>query len=146
LEHLKADVIVKVDDVGKDIPAGKQLFKIKVYRGDFAPGKGSRVSSGFVVLAYMDIQDDTASHEFGHMLGLGDEYELPGESAEAAHSQLVEREFGYPVPRMPAGREDQFRESIMYSSEQGKVLPEHGVIFLEAMRKITRIPYWSLKP
>jgi hypothetical protein len=94
----------------------------------------------------MDIQDDTAAHEFGHMLGLGDEYELPGESAEAAHSQLVEREFGYPVPRMPAGREDQFRESIMYSSEEGKVLPEHGVIFLEAMRKITRIPYWSLKP
>jgi hypothetical protein len=37
-------VIVKVDDVGKDIPGGKQLFKIKVYRGDFAPGKGSRVS------------------------------------------------------------------------------------------------------
>ena len=146
LKHLKANVIVKVDDVGKDIPGGKQLFKIKVYRGDYAPGKGSRVSSGIVVLAYMDIQDDTAAHEFGHMLGLGDEYELPGESAEAAHSQLVEREFGYPVPRMPAGREDQFRESIMYSSEEGEVLPEHGVIFLEAMRKITRIPYWSLKP
>ena len=76
---------------GKKFPETNSPFKIKVYRGDFAPGKGSRVSSGFVVLAYLDIQDDTAAHEFGHMLGLGDEYELPGESAEAAHSQLVEK-------------------------------------------------------
>jgi hypothetical protein len=32
------------------------------------------------------------------------------------------------------------------STSHGKVLPEHGVIFLEAMRSITKIPEWSLKP
>jgi hypothetical protein len=93
----------------------------------------------------MDVLDDTAAHEFGHMLGLGDEYELPDEPPQAAHSQLVESEFGYPVPRTGAGREDRFKESIMYSTEEGIVLPEHGVIFLEAMKKITGIPYWTLK-
>ena len=41
-------------------------------------------------------------------------------------------------------RTDRFRVSIMSSG--GKVLPEHGVVFLEAMRQITGIQEWHLRP
>ena len=83
-----------------------------------------------------------AAHEFGHMLGLGDEYEEQGEPKEATHSEWVKAEFGYGVSRPPS--EAQFRESIMFGT--GKVLPEHGVAFLQAMRIITDVDEWHLYP
>ena len=84
-----------------------------------------------------------ATHEFGHMLGLDDEYEEQGKPKEARHSEWVKEEFGYGVSRPPS--EAQFRESIMFATA-GKVLPEHGVAFLQAMKRITQVEEWHLYP
>ena len=77
-----------------------------------------------------------AYHEGGHMLGLGDEY--PGKKFKGkapSHSKLVRAEFGKGVLR---GKDDR----IM--SHGNKVEPEHGVTFLEALRKVTQMKQWSV--
>ena len=72
------------------------------------------------------------------MLGLGDEYhdadDEPGQ--KAWHSGLVEREFGHEVIK---GKADP--ESIMAGGS--KVLPEHGVTLLEALRAIVPEATWG---
>ena len=160
---LKAQVIVKVQEIG-NITRGSGYYAVKVYRGESPEGKcgpGSPAGRECVygtgqpraVLTYSDIRPSPyleggasiAAHEFGHMLGLGDEYEHGRESdpEEASHSYLVRGEFGYEVPKLDfATRRDRFRESIM--SGGGKVLPEHGVIFLKMMTEITGVGEWHL--
>jgi hypothetical protein len=82
----------------------------------------------------------TAVHEAGHVLGLGDEYaEGAPEGKGADHSGLVEAEFGHKVIR---GKGDP--DSIMANGV--KILPEHGVTFLEAIRDITGMQEWHMKP
>ena len=148
-ESLKARVIVKVDVMGKEIPARLEPFRAKVFRGDIPPGpcygKGECVRKAEAIFTYETVKNGgkVAAHEFGHMLGLGDEYEEPGKPKKASHSDWVKAEFGYEVSRPPS--EAQFRESIMFAST-GKVLPEHGVAFLEAMRRITKVEEWHLYP
>jgi hypothetical protein len=85
-------------------------------------------------------------HELGHVLGLGDEYidkddpSTAGQAGQpAAHSALVEKEFGYPVLR---GKWK--KESIMALGPDGRdILIEHGVTFLEALRQITNMNEWT---
>jgi hypothetical protein len=154
-EILKAKVIVKVNKIGETTP-GASYFQAKVYRGDSpaglcGPGSAAMtecVRKGYATFQYTNVEGDApvAAHEFGHMLGLGDEYKdtVKPQATEASHSRLVYEEFGYGIPRLDETRADRFRESIM--SGGGKVLPEHGVVFLEAMRRITGIEEWHLRP
>lgn len=100
----------------------------------------------------------TAAHEAGHMFGLGDEYVMtPGlvatasaqqrqnfvhlaNTPEAKHSPLVEAEFGKKVLKA-----DTELQAIM--SRGMKVLPQHGVTFLEALNELTvSWCHWSLSP
>jgi hypothetical protein len=74
----------------------------------------------------------TAIHESGHMLGLGDEYKTGETRVAAAHSKLVQEEFGHEVIE---GEED--HTSIMSSGAGTHILPEHGVVFLAGLRKLT---------
>ena len=146
-ESLKASVIVKVDVMGEEIPAKLEPFRAKVFRGDIPPGpcygKGECVRKAEAMLTYESVQNGggVVAHEFGHMLGLGDEYAEQGKPKEASHSEWVKAEFGYGVSRPPS--EPRLRESIMF--EGTKVLPEHGVAFLQAMRIITNVQEWHLK-
>ena len=124
-----------------------RAFQVQVFRGDLPDRYEGRsvVKPGHkAVLDFEDTKGGAAAHEFGHMLGLGDEYQEKGKPDFASHSDLVEEEFGYKVPRLDE-RQDRFKESIMFHSTGGQVLTEHGVIFLDALRKITRIWEWTLK-
>jgi hypothetical protein len=79
-------------------------------------------------------------HEAGHMLGLGDEYPPSADDdPQAWHSAAVKVEFGHEVIR---GRGDP--ASIMATGS--KVLPEHGVTFLDALRTVTEMREWALTP
>jgi hypothetical protein len=81
------------------------------------------------------------------MLGLDDEHldSSKPNAKWASHSEMVKAEFGYDVPRIN-DREDRFKDSIMYHSITGKVvLPEHGVVVLDAIRRITGVPEWKLR-
>ena len=148
-EGLRARVIVKVDVMGKEIPARLEPFRVKVFRGEIPPGpcygKGECVRKAEAMFTYETVENGgkVAAHEFGHMLGLGDEYEEQGKPKEARHSEWVKEEFGYGVSRPPS--DARFRESIMLE-ETGKVLPEHGVAFLQAMKRITQVEEWHLYP
>jgi hypothetical protein len=138
-----------VDVQGEEIPAHLEPFRTKVYRGDIPPGpcygKGECVRKAEAMFTYETVEKggEVAAHEFGHMLGLGDEYEEEGEPKEASHSEWVKAEFGYGVSRPPS--EARFRESIMLGGTK-RVLPEHGVAFLQAMRGITQVEEWHLYP
>ena len=76
------------------------------------------------------------------MFGLGDEGvdkdTKPGE--KAWHSDLVKAEFGHDVVRAQGGP-----ASIM-AATGAKVLPEHGVTFLEALKAATEMQEWSHRP
>ena len=142
-------MVVKVDVMGEEVPAHLEPFRAKVFRGDIPPGpcygKGECVRKAEAMFTYETVENggQVAAHEFGHMLGLGNEYEEQGKPKEANHTEGVKAEFGYGVSRPPS--EAQFRESIMLAST-GKVLPEHGVAFLQAMKRITSVEEWHLYP
>jgi hypothetical protein len=78
-----------------------------------------------------------AYHEAGHMLGLGDEYEDATHKGPVAHDKLVQSEFGHGVPRHDDDR---------LMSEGDLIVPEYGVVFLEALRAITVMNDWSYTP
>jgi len=151
-ESLVARVAVDVEEIGDGptMPTAG-IFDVKVYRGDIA-GQGSpAVGHRQAWFGYDNVQSKPGErpvvvHEFGHMLGLDDEYRAAGKPEWASHSDMVQAEFGYGVPRLDSGnREDRFKNSIMNSGVTGKVLPEHGVVFLDAIRRITGIPEWKLR-
>jgi hypothetical protein len=122
------------------LPADSAHFKITVRR----EGPESHVHPGYkkADLREHDVDDKpgtrgpTAAHEAGHMLGLGDDYARDGEDTKAWHSALVKAEFGHEVIR---GQTDP--ESIMVAGR--KVLPEHGVTFLEGLKAATKMPQWG---
>jgi hypothetical protein len=85
---------------------------------------------------YKDSLNIDIRHEIGHMFGLDDEYGYDGQPVR--HSALVEREFGHPILA-----ERWRKDSIMYSHNGTVIYMEHGVTFLEALRKITGMQEWK---
>jgi hypothetical protein len=152
-ESLTAKVKVKVVETTSEPQADGRIFAVEVYRGDLPATAGGRsnVKRGRAQFTRGDVDSQSDGsplviHEFGHMLGLGDEYLEPGQSGPqwARHSGLVEAEFGYGVPRLET-RDDRFKDSIMFRSGTGRILTEHGVLFLDAIRRITQIQEWKLR-
>ncbi len=119
-ESLRARVIVRVDEVPlKEPRPGVDPFQIKVYRGD-TPSGTEYVTKGRAEFAYLDVDPSptgaiVARHEFGHLLGLDDEYNKGGN---------------------PSG--------IMFTMT-GKVLVEYGEVFRSALSQISGINEWNLR-
>jgi hypothetical protein len=140
LESLRAIPIVRFVEA---LPKEAATFEVRVFKGehDDFQSRGthyrSSVKGTIARLGIGDIDDTTARHEAGHMLGLGDEYPEPQAAPEAIHSTLVEREFGYKVIRSKIDP-----GSIM--AKGTRIMQEHGVVFLEALRSITKIDEWFI--
>jgi outer membrane protein OmpA-like peptidoglycan-associated protein len=91
------------------------------------------VISSDVPAGWQNIQDVTA-HEFGHMLGLGDEYFMKG-MPEATHYELVEKAFGSDYAEQVAKRGDTFSASIMERGDDVRV--QHYVTIWSALCETT---------
>ena len=81
-------------------------------------------------------------HETGHLFGLGDEYVEEGNpeyarGMQTEHSALAQSMLGQKVAH---GDNPQ---SIMAGGNE--ILPQHGVTFLEALRKVTNLS-WEFQP
>jgi hypothetical protein len=140
-ESLKANVaatFIEANDVG---PAHSEIMIHKGIGVD--KSKVKMGANGEFNQPDIEGAHPIAAHEAGHMLGLGDEYrELTTPEGERAnHSGLVRAEFDNEVIR---GKADP--DSIMAQSGAQKVLPQHGVVFLEAIRQVTKISEWHLSP
>lgn len=90
-----------------------------------------------VPAGWQNMQDVTA-HEFGHMLGLGDEYKspIPGKGTKkATHYNLVLKAFGKEYAQQVAKRGDTDYASIMESGNDVRI--QHYVTFWEALAETT---------
>jgi hypothetical protein len=136
-ENLKANVVVTF--IEQPPPSTTPNYVVQVHKDPLRSGVKRRNAQFYA--------DDTkgtttAVHEAGHMLGLGDEYAEGAETGKpATHSKLVEAEFG---PQKAIIRGKQNPDSLMGSGT--KILPEHGVTFLEAIRQIAPETSWHLSP
>lgn len=135
-EHVKAFVMVKFSEAPSEEPGGPDLI-VKVHKQIGIPK--SRVKHGMMEVNQLD-SNRVLTHEAGHSLGLGDEYidnDDPSTNGQpAAHSRLVNQEFGYPILR------GKWKEnSIMNIGKD--VMIEHGVAFLEALRIVTGMQEWK---
>jgi len=101
--------------------------------GGVTPGHGEFDSEDLSSVGKPGGTQTPAAHEAGHMLGLDDEYNT-GETGAPSHSADVEKEFGHEVKRGADGR-------IMSGGMD--ILPEHGVTFLEAIKKATDMEEWA---
>jgi hypothetical protein len=119
-ESLRARVIVKVDEIPQNEPRPDVYpFQVKVYRGD-TPSGTEYVAKGRAEFAYRGVDpgpsgEIVALHEFGHLLGLDDEYDRGGNSS-----------------------------GIMFTMT-GKVLVEYGEVFRSALSRISVIDEWNLR-
>jgi hypothetical protein len=139
-ESLKANVVVSFIN-GENFPGGPNYI-IEVHKEPIR----SSVKRGFGKVYAGIAGTTTGVHESGHMLGLGDEYpeEADDHGRPADHSQLVEAEFG---PQKAIIRGKQNPASLMASGVDGKkILPEHGVTFLEAIKDVAPETPWHLSP
>jgi hypothetical protein len=100
------------------------------------PGKAFLNSGDLVQADKGETSQTGAYHEAGHMLGLGDEYPNDRNAHGVAHEPLVRKEFGHGVRR---GRDDR------QMSDGDRIVPEYGVVFLEALRVITGMDEWSYR-
>jgi len=135
-ESLRAMVSVKFEEATAQ-DSSLEVMNLQVFNGDTRNDVAARscVRHNMGELGRADLDNMVARHEAGHMLGLGDEYFEAGKGPKVDHSSLVEKEFGYQVLRGDKGDEP----SIMNKSVTGtKVLQEHGVIFLDALRTMTK--------
>ncbi len=126
-EHFKVD-IVKIPS-GASHTSGVTPPKPGLLWG-YTPGQGDFDSNDLTSQSKAGGTQVPAVHEAGHMLGLGDEYG----TGKVAHSDLVEGEFGHAVVR---GSDSRIMSGGM------DILPEHGVTFLEALKKATEMDEWS---
>ncbi|WP_446375174.1 eCIS core domain-containing protein [Coleofasciculus sp. E2-BRE-01] len=145
-ESLQASVTVDFKEVSKDEHFALDIKKIPtrefsrsgVYRPTprpfglpgYNPGRGEFDSEDLTEVNKPGGRQSAAVHEAGHMLGLDDEYG----TGTPSHSDLVESEFGHGVARGSDGR-------IMSGGMD--IQPEHGVTFLEALKKATDMSEWS---
>jgi hypothetical protein len=136
-ENLKAQVVVTFIEQSKDSTAGN--FVVQVHKDPLR----SHVRPGSAQFWDVDTRSPiVAVHETGHMMGLGDEYAEGDKTGQsAAHSKLVEAEFG-PQKAIIRGKENP--DSIMGIGT--RILPEHGITFLEAIREIAPETPWHLSP
>lgn len=104
----------------------------------FRPGRAQLDSNDLDPVEYPGgHRQVTAVHEAGHMLGLGDEYQDPdAPQKRTLHDELVQQELGHGVPLGDDGR-------IMSTGME--IGPEHGVTFLEALRKVTDLEAWGFQ-
>lgn len=77
---------------------------------------------------------DTTAHEFGHMLGLGDEYAATG-VPKATHYDLVAKAFGKDYADQVAKRGDADHASIMDGGNDVRI--QHYVTFWSALAETT---------
>lgn len=158
-EDLSANVVVKFVDVEKSIPPGLGLTKgdVKAHYDLFIrkipPGKqlqsvtippgGTSPDEGVADLDSEGLKprknetgnkQRSAVHESGHMLGLGDTY---AGTKTVTHGKLAETETGETVPIADDGRLMSRGESLGRTD---------AVVFVEVMRKITKMKEWSLNP
>ena len=80
-----------------------------------------------------NVQDVTA-HEFGHMIGLGDEY-AGGGSPTATHYNLVKKAFGQEYADQVAKRGDTDYASIMEGGNDVRI--QHYVTFWSGLAETT---------
>jgi outer membrane protein OmpA-like peptidoglycan-associated protein len=98
-----------------------------------------------IAVGALEADQTTVAHEFGHMLGLGDEYPTSDTGSRpvgtpVAHSPLAERLIPGQQPIL--ARHD---ESIMSVGEE--VRPHHYVTFLEVLGKMTDTEgEWDIRP
>jgi len=79
-------------------------------------------------------KQDVTVHEFGHMVGLGDEY--AGSTANATHYDLVKQAFGQDYADQVAKREGTDSASIMEGGDDVRI--QHYVTFWKALGDTTR--------
>lgn len=148
-EHLVANV--QVSFVESDESAHFNLSVTKIPPGEFQTSSVGRPETGFwggfePGTGSFDSEDldevdkgiegspqVPAVHEAGHMLGLDDEYVESGEG-EPSHAGMVESEFGEGWGKADDGR-------IM--SKGSDIQPEHGVVFLAALKEATGMEQWA---
>jgi Immune inhibitor A peptidase M6, catalytic domain len=87
---------------------------------------------------------DIFAHEFGHMIGLPDEYDaLPGHNSNVAKDLVIHRFLGmadlYGTPKPTMGR---MTTSIMCKGRD--VLPCHMITALQALRTLTNDNNWRV--
>jgi len=85
-------------------------------KGSAASGKGDewrKVEIASSIPAGWQNMQDTTAHEFGHMIGLGDEYAATGAGPTATHYDLVKKAFGAAYADQVAKRGDTDYASIM---------------------------------
>jgi hypothetical protein len=147
-ETLSADVALNVVAVDKDEHFAVNVVKIPArqfrqssvtspfFGGFFGGGTADFDSEDLTPTDKPGGKQRAAVHETGHMLGLGDEYEEADSAlgrffeGSVKHEDLVSAEFGHGVARGPDDR-------IMSGGE--RIMPEHGVTFLEALKDATSV-------
>jgi hypothetical protein len=142
LERLRATVRVEVVEAEKDWHF--RLDVTRIPKGAWAGSsisahRGSRTEANFGTLDSEDLAPAAkggsegqlgAVHEFGHMIGLDDEY---GSGKGISHRTLVQDALG---------REIEKGSSDDVMSLANRVQPQHYVTFLEALKKATGIDDW----
>jgi outer membrane protein OmpA-like peptidoglycan-associated protein len=81
--------------------------------GADATDQWRKVEIASVIPAGWQNMQDVTAHEFGHMLGLGDEYATTGSGPTATHYDLVKKAFGQDYADQVAKRGDTDYASIM---------------------------------
>ncbi len=124
-----------------------RLDVTKISTGRFANSsvstyRGNKTRKNFASLDSEDVRGSAKGgseeqfcviHEFGHMIGLGDEY---GAAGDISHRTLVKDALGKTIEKGDS-------DSVM--SLANVVEQQHYVTFLEALKKVTKINEWKFK-
>ncbi len=97
----------------------------------------ARLDSEDVNFTNKGVSDDQsgAVHEYGHMVGLGDEY--PIGNGNIRHATLVQNMLGQNITQAKSN-------NVM--SYGNTILPQHYVTFLDALRNATNMSAWTFAP
>ncbi|NJO03749.1 MAG: hypothetical protein HC880_20645 [Bacteroidia bacterium] len=143
LEGFYAYVDVEIEEAPKDWHFEVQATKIPkgAFKGSAVAGKSSELNKNYAVLDSEDLDwadkrnnseknsgkfglQVGATHEFGHMIGLGDEY--PDKKPGITHATLVKNMLGKTIS------EGRTNEIMSIGDHIGQ---QHYVTFLEALKK-----------